>query len=88
MANNGDQNLAGIRDDMSKLREDVNAALRGLMDSGKTRAGALKDKGAEMGRRAIDTTETQIKERPFLSVLMVFLIGMLLGKIVDQRIRG
>ncbi len=88
MPNNGQQSIEAIRDDMSQLREDLNGAIKVLMDSGKSKASAVKDKSVEAGRRAIDATETQIKERPFLSIMIVFLVGILLGKMFDQRLRS
>ena len=86
--------LDEIRKDMSRLRDDLNSALRQIVDTGeehhylRDKASALAEKTKEVGKRAIDATETQIKERPFLSVLVVFLIGLVLGKLLDQRLRG
>ncbi len=87
--------LDEIRSDMSSLRDDLTQALRQLTNddegtTGRVReaAAALRDKSKDLGKRAIDSTETQIKERPFLSILVVFLIGLVLGKVLDQRLRG
>jgi ElaB/YqjD/DUF883 family membrane-anchored ribosome-binding protein len=90
MANNGElhQDLDAIRTDLAQLRSDLSTAMRGMMDAGKEKAGDLRDKAVDTGKRAIEATETQIKERPFLSILVVFLIGILLGKMFDQRMRG
>lgn len=90
MASNGEPRaeLEALRQDMSKLRTDLSSVIRSLMDEGKTRAGAMATRAKETGKRAVEATEEQIKERPFLSILVVFLVGLILGKLFDQKMRA
>lgn len=90
MANNGEaqRDIDALRQDMATLRHDLSSVLDHVIDDSKEKSRELRDKAKDAGKRAMDATESQIKERPFLSVLMVFVIGMILGKMLDQRLRS
>ncbi len=45
------------------------------------------DESKEKGRRALDSVEDKITEKPFLSLLIVFILGLFLGKIIDTSTR-
>ncbi len=40
------------------------------------------------GRRALESVEDKVTEKPLLSLLIAFILGLFLGKIVDTNNRG
>jgi ElaB/YqjD/DUF883 family membrane-anchored ribosome-binding protein len=84
------QELDTLKKDLSKLRSDISELTQKLADIGKSVTGADKDKlvegtyqaldrTREWARNAGETVEQKIKERPFISLLMAFIVGLLLG---------
>lgn len=86
MASNGQihNEMDSIRADLSQLRTDLATIMGNLADAGKVESADLQDKAREVGKRAADITEAQIRERPLLSVFVVFLVGLILGKILER----
>lgn len=85
---NGQQlhnDMETLRHDLTQLRGDIASMMGNLTKAGKSEALELRDKAKDVGKRAADATESQIKERPFLAVLVVFLVGLVLGKLIDAR---
>jgi ElaB/YqjD/DUF883 family membrane-anchored ribosome-binding protein len=52
------------------------------------RAGAVWDdatnEASRRGRKGVATLEQQIEERPFISVLVAFGIGVVIGKLINR----
>ena len=67
-----------------------------LIYKAKTDSGPIKDKIIEdlknelgrvrgMGRETFESVEQQIQEKPLMSLLIAFILGLLLGKLLDRR---
>lgn len=79
------QDLTAMKNDMSRLRSDLGELLSRFADDGRARTTALKERVVDSSRRARSATEERIRTRPFISIVMVFAVGLVLGKILDQR---
>jgi ElaB/YqjD/DUF883 family membrane-anchored ribosome-binding protein len=75
------KDLGALKEDMSKLRSDISEITRKLVDLGKIEAGAAREKLLERSRKMADTVEKKIEERPIMSLLVAFIVGLLLGSL-------
>lgn len=84
-----------VKDDLKALREDLAALTRSVADNQKANLSSLRDQLEKEGREAIDyarktgdkalhDVEDKITERPLLSILLMFLAGLLVGKLLDR----
>lgn len=72
--------------DLGKSRvDDAKASLSGLVDSLKEELLRGWEGARERGKKSVETVEHQIEQRPFISVLAAFGVGVLLGKLLDRR---
>ncbi|MDY6840129.1 MAG: hypothetical protein SV429_01235 [Pseudomonadota bacterium] len=93
------QDLQELRNDLSKLAHTVSESQKSEINSlrdeiRRESLGVIKQvrqKGDETLRRAKDTgektihdVESNIEERPFLSIVLMFLAGVLVGKLLDR----
>ncbi|WP_111493964.1 MULTISPECIES: DUF883 family protein [Marinobacter] len=74
---NQKSNISGLRDE---IRRESREALRHARERGDE----VFNRAKEAGDKAIHDVEHKIEERPFLSVLIVFLVGLLVGKLMDR----
>jgi ElaB/YqjD/DUF883 family membrane-anchored ribosome-binding protein len=85
-----------LKDDLSKLREDLTGIAQSLLEKGKTETEAAKDKLSEglqdefqavrdKSKETVESIEDQIREKPLLSLLIAFIVGLFLGKLFDRR---
>ncbi len=85
-----------LKDDLSKLREDLTGIAQSLLEKGKTETEAAKDKLSEglqdefqavrdKSKETVESIEDQIREKPLLSLLIAFIVGLFLGKLFDHR---
>jgi ElaB/YqjD/DUF883 family membrane-anchored ribosome-binding protein len=88
--------MAKLRSDLAGLADAVKDAgqrrVDGARESLADLAGALRDelKGAfdgarDKSRKSVETVEQTIEEKPFLSLLTAFGVGVLLAKLLDRR---
>lgn len=80
--------LSSVKEDLAILREDLQHVLEQVLETGKERGSALKDKFMETGRKVAEPAEHAIRERPLVSILVIFLVGLVLGKLMDLRRHG
>ncbi|MGM0951657.1 MAG: DUF883 family protein [Pseudomonadota bacterium] len=93
------QDLQSLREDMAKLTKTVSegqkSSINSLRDEIRRESldalGQVRQKGDEALRRAKDAgdrtvhdVENRIEERPFLSIILMFLAGVLVGKLFDR----
>ena len=86
-AGNGDelkQQINILRDDFGNLRTDLMSVLESLLEIGKGKTGAAKDKVVEGGKKAMDVTEGHIKDRPFAAILIAMVLGMILSALIRK----
>ena len=85
-----------LKEDISKLREDLSGIAQSLLDRGKSETESAKDRLSEglsdefqaardKGKETVESLEDQIREKPLLSLLIAFVIGLFLGKLFDRR---
>jgi len=72
---------AAARDFASELQ----AELKKTLDSARERSHDLIDQARDQGDKAIDQLEKKIEQYPLMALLLVFLAGLLLGKLFERR---
>ncbi|MEM7008099.1 MAG: hypothetical protein AAF462_03105 [Thermodesulfobacteriota bacterium] len=84
-----------LKDDISKLKEDLGSIAETLLEKGKAETEAAKDKLSDSlkeeieaarlkSREGVESLEDQIREKPLMSLLIAFVIGLFLGKLFDR----
>ena len=90
------QDIDTLRDDVAKLRTDLSHLAKSLLEKGKNETDSAREKVIEelrnefgsardKGMETVDSVEQTIQERPFISLLIAFLAGLILGKLFDRR---
>jgi len=85
-----------LKEDISKLREDFAGIAQSLLEKGKAETEAAKGKiseglrdefqsAREKSKESVASLEDQIREKPLMSLLIAFVIGLFLGKLFDRR---
>jgi ElaB/YqjD/DUF883 family membrane-anchored ribosome-binding protein len=89
------EDMAKLRGDLAGIAEALKDAGRGRVEAAKGTLAELADalreelrrglEGAkEKSRKSVDTVEQQIEQRPLLSLLAAFGVGVFLGKFLDR----
>jgi ElaB/YqjD/DUF883 family membrane-anchored ribosome-binding protein len=89
------QDLETLREDVTKLRADLSQIAKSLLEKGKNETDSAKDKVIEelrfdlqsardKGKETVGTMGSKIQEKPFMSLLIAFFIGLVLGKLFDR----
>ena len=84
-----------LRKDIGKLREDSSQWTHSIRERRKNEAGMAKDRisselmaefqsAKKRGLNAAHSVEGQITEKPLMSILIAFLVGLILGKLFDK----
>jgi ElaB/YqjD/DUF883 family membrane-anchored ribosome-binding protein len=85
-----------LKEDISRLKDDLASIAETLLEKGKVETDAAKEKlgerfGDELeaarvkGKEQMESIEDQIREKPLMSLLIAFVIGLFLGKLLDLR---
>jgi ElaB/YqjD/DUF883 family membrane-anchored ribosome-binding protein len=91
-----DKDIETLKKDISKLREDLSGVARSLLEKGKSETEAAKGKlseglqdefqaAREKSKETVKSLEGQIRGNPLVSLLIAFVIGLFLGKLLDRR---
>jgi len=91
-----DKDLEILKKDISKLREDLSGVAKSLLEKGKSETEAAKGRLSEgvqnefqvardKSKETVESLERQIKEKPMLSLIIAFILGLFLGKLFDRR---
>jgi ElaB/YqjD/DUF883 family membrane-anchored ribosome-binding protein len=91
-----DKDLETLKGDISKLREDLTGIAQILLEKGKSETEAAKGRLSEglqdefqaardKSKETVESLERQIKEKPMLSLIIAFILGLFLGKLFDRR---
>ncbi|QSP94779.1 DUF883 family protein [Marinobacter salinisoli] len=93
------QDLQQLRDDLatltkalteeqkgniSSLRDEIRRESQQAFDQVRQKGNEAVDRAKNAGDKAIHDVERKIEERPLLSVVIMFLIGVLVGKLLDR----
>lgn len=90
------QDLETLREDVAKLRTDLSHIAKSLLEKGKNETDSAREKvfgdirnelfaARDKGLEKMDTVEQTIQEKPFISLLIAFLAGLILGKLFERR---
>lgn len=85
-----------LKEDISKLKDDLASIAETLLEKGKAETDAAKERLGETlsdefqsarvkGKEKVDSLEDQIRDKPLMSLLIAFVIGLFLGKLFDRR---
>ena len=83
-----------LKEDISKLREDFAGIAQSLLERGKAETESAKERFSEsfsdefeaariMGKEKMESIEDKIREKPLMSLIIAFVIGLFLGKLFD-----
>jgi ElaB/YqjD/DUF883 family membrane-anchored ribosome-binding protein len=88
--------LSAVKDDISNLRSDMKELFQKLIDTGKSETEAAKDRAIEelrdtlqlaskSGKQTVESLESKVQEKPFISLLLSFFIGFFLGALFNRK---
>lgn len=89
------QDLDALREDVTRLRADLSQLAKALLEKGKSETDSAKDKVVDelmaglktarvRGNDTVESVEHRIQEKPLMSMLIAFFVGLLLGKLFDK----
>ncbi len=93
------RDLQALRDDMAKLtrtvsesqknnisslRDEIRRESREAFDQVRQKGDEALNRAKDAGDKAFHDVEHKIEERPFLSIIIMFLAGILVGKLLDR----
>jgi ElaB/YqjD/DUF883 family membrane-anchored ribosome-binding protein len=79
------QNFDVLREDITRLRTDMGEMLTHLAGGTKSNVAVAKEKLKGTGKKALTYSENTIKERPISSVVVLFLVGLVMGWLLDRK---
>ncbi|MBW7470778.1 hypothetical protein QQF73_04885 [Marinobacter sp. M216] len=94
------QDLQQLRDDLAKLtkvvsedqkgnisslRDEIRRESREVFNQAKQKGTETLNRAKDAGDKAVQDVEHKIEERPFLSIIIMFLVGVLVGKLLDRE---
>ncbi|MFN2360629.1 MAG: YqjD family protein [Marinobacter sp.] len=74
----------GQKNNISHLRDEIRRESREAFDQVKQRGDEAFNRARDAGTKAVDDVEHRIEERPFLSIVIMFLAGLLVGRFLDR----
>lgn len=74
-----------LKQDFGKLKGDLAEVLRLAGAEGKQKLKAAYDSASDYGKDALDVSRKTIKERPLTYVLVAFIAGILVAKLLDRK---
>ena len=77
--------LQQLKQDFAKLQSDLAAAMRTLGAQSKQKVQAAYESACEYSKDALETSRKTIEERPLTSVLVAFIAGVLIAKLLDRK---
>ena len=81
ITNLGSSNAKTNRDFAQEIQEELRNTLNQARDKGQD----VLNKARASGDQAIDQLEKQIGERPLLTLLLVFIVGLVMAKLFERR---
>lgn len=74
----------GQKSNISNLRDEIRKESREAFDQVRQKGSDALNRAKDAGDKAVHDVEHKIEERPFLSVVIMFLVGVLVGKLLDR----
>ena len=72
------------KSNISSLRDEIRRESREAFDQVRQKGNDALDRAKNAGDKAVHEVEHKIEERPFLSIMIMFLVGVLVGKLLDR----
>ncbi|MDY6816517.1 MAG: hypothetical protein SV598_11710 [Pseudomonadota bacterium] len=72
------------KSNISSLRDEIRRESREAFDRVRKTGNDTLNRAKDAGDKAVDEVEHKIEERPFLSIVIMFLVGILVGKLLDR----
>ncbi|KMQ75622.1 DUF883 family protein [Marinobacter subterrani] len=69
---------------ISSLRDEIRRESREAFDRVRQTGDEALNSARNAGEKAVHDVEHKIEERPFLSIIIMFLAGLLVGKLLDR----
>lgn len=72
------------KSNISSLRDEIRRESREALDQVRQKGDEALHRAKDAGDKAFHDVEHKIEERPFLSIIIMFLAGILVGKMLDR----
>lgn len=72
------------KQNVSSLKDEIRRESLAALDSVRQKGDEALTRARDTGDRAVHDVESRIEERPFLSIIVMFLAGILVGKLFDR----
>ncbi|GGE61977.1 hypothetical protein GCM10011533_13030 [Streptosporangium jomthongense] len=74
----------GQKTSASNLKEEISREAHAVFENLRKRGDAALTRATEAGSQTVESVEHKIEERPFLTVILMFLAGIIVGKMLDR----
>lgn len=74
----------GQKSNAYDLKDEISRETRAVLDQLRKRGDEALNRATEAGSKSIESVEHKIEERPFLSIILMFLAGVIVGKMLDR----
>ena len=74
----------GQKSNISSLRDEIRRESREAFDQGRQHGDEAFNRARDASTKAVHDVEHKIEERPLLSVVLMFLAGLLVGRLLDR----
>ena len=74
----------GQKGNISNLRDEIRRESLAAFDQVKQRGDEALTRARDASGKAVESVEHKIEERPFLSIVLMFLAGVLVGRFLDR----
>lgn len=85
MAGDYDKDIAALRDDFQKLRDDLATLAGKARDDAASRAQAGADNVRDTASQAAERAADELRAHPFAAAAAAFGVGFLLGALIERR---
>lgn len=90
------KDVEDIKESVEKLRSDLSKVTQTMIEKGKSETEAAKDRlieelkfeleaAKDKGKEKVEDVERQIQDKPFMSMIIAFIIGLVIGKFFDKK---
>jgi ElaB/YqjD/DUF883 family membrane-anchored ribosome-binding protein len=84
-AKDGKTDASQFEEDIEQLKADIKKLSETIVGLGRDGVGTVQSEGAERLGAWRGTIEDQVKERPFLTLLGAFGVGLVVSRLIDRR---
>lgn len=74
----------GQKSNITSLRDEIRRESHDALERARKRGDEALEYARETGEKAVHDVEHRIEQRPFLTVIIMFLAGLVVGKLLDR----